>query len=141
MELGDKVYLSTKSLRSPQPSKKLGPKFLGPFPILKIIHPVTVKLQLPHNLRHIHPVFHCSLLKPFHESAHWHPASPRPAIMVDGEHFEVQEILHARKHHGSLQFLIRWKYFPDHEWVASHHVNAPSLLKKFYDKYPFKPCI
>uniref|UniRef100_A0A2D4I6Z9 Uncharacterized protein n=1 Tax=Micrurus lemniscatus lemniscatus TaxID=129467 RepID=A0A2D4I6Z9_MICLE len=36
-KVGDKVYLSTKYLRLKLASKKLGPKFLGLFPIKKII--------------------------------------------------------------------------------------------------------
>ena len=42
LSVGYKVYLSTKHLKSTQPSKKLGPQFVGPFPITKVINPVTV---------------------------------------------------------------------------------------------------
>lgn len=56
-QVGDMVYLSTKYLRLKCP------KFIRPFPIVRIIKPVTVELKLPRLLGRVHPVFHSSLLK------------------------------------------------------------------------------
>lgn len=57
-------FISTKYLQSRQPLKKLGSKFMGPFPIIRIVNPVIFELRLPKNFRRIPPIFHCSLLKP-----------------------------------------------------------------------------
>lgn len=62
--IGEKVYLSIKYLKLKLPCRKLGLKFIGPFPIVKIINPVIVELKLPCLLEKVNPVFHCSLLKP-----------------------------------------------------------------------------
>ncbi|CAI7803286.1 unnamed protein product [Closterium sp. NIES-53] len=43
---GQLVLLDTKNLRLPGPSK-LRPRFCGPFKIIKMVTPVTAKLQLP----------------------------------------------------------------------------------------------
>uniref|UniRef100_A0A8C5LTP9 Gypsy retrotransposon integrase-like protein 1 n=1 Tax=Leptobrachium leishanense TaxID=445787 RepID=A0A8C5LTP9_9ANUR len=57
--LGDNVWLDTTHIRLHCPSRKLGPKFIGPFPITKIISPTAVQLSLPDSYK-IHPVFHVS---------------------------------------------------------------------------------
>jgi len=69
--IGDKVLLATKNINNPvdknRPTRKLAPKFIGPYTIFKIISTTAYKLDLPEIMR-IHPVFHVSLLKPYKES-------------------------------------------------------------------------
>lgn len=64
---GDLVYLSTKNLKLPKHrARKLTPKYIGPFKILKIVEPgTTYKLELSAELRKhgINPTFHASLLR------------------------------------------------------------------------------
>jgi len=45
---------------------KLTKRFFGPFQITQKVGPVAYQLRLPSYLR-IHPIFHCSLLKPCHD--------------------------------------------------------------------------
>ncbi len=56
--VGQKVWLSTKNIPLRSVCNKLAPKFIGPFPVTKIISPVTVCLKLPPAYRRIHPAFH-----------------------------------------------------------------------------------
>lgn len=65
---GQKVWLSTSNLPLQSDSRKLAPRFIGPFRIIKIVNPVAVKLRLPQNLRRVHPVFHVSCIKPVSRS-------------------------------------------------------------------------
>ncbi|KAG1962190.1 retrotransposable element [Pimephales promelas] len=61
---GQRVWLSTLNLPLKTTSRKLTPRFIGPFRIAQIVSPVAVRLVLPRYLRRVHPVFHVSCVKP-----------------------------------------------------------------------------
>ncbi|KAK3569123.1 hypothetical protein QTP86_024496 [Hemibagrus guttatus] len=67
-QVGQMVWLSTRNLRLRLPCRKLSPKFIGPFEIVRQVNPVAYRLRLPASYR-ICPTFHASLLKPAHASA------------------------------------------------------------------------
>lgn len=70
-EVGNWVLLKLRPYRqrsakdAQHSSGKLAKRFYGPFKILERIGKVAYCLELPEGTR-IHPIFHCSLLKPFH---------------------------------------------------------------------------
>ncbi len=116
---GQKVWLSIRDIRLRTPCKKLRPRFIGPFSIVKQINPVTYKLQLPPHCR-THPTFHVSLLKPHHPSVSVptdpEPAeeSPLPLILEDSTAYTVKDILCSRCRGGKLQYLVDWEgYGPE----------------------------
>src|SRR5207302_3579028 len=66
--VGDQVLLSLSHIhlasQAQRPSKKLQAHFIGPYPIIAKVSPVTYKLGLPPSLN-IHLVFHVSLLRAY----------------------------------------------------------------------------
>ena len=116
----DQVMLHTKNLKL-QGTKKLLPRWLGPFEILERIGEVSYKLALPKAMRRIHPVFHVSLLKRFKASVSGGESRPPMPLFEDvgGPVFEVERILSHRDMQQSTgkgrrkktvrQYLIRWK--------------------------------
>jgi hypothetical protein len=66
-KVGDHVWLLRRNIQTTRPSSKLDFQRLGPFPIVKQINNVSFRLALPSSMK-IHPVFHVSLLEPYHKS-------------------------------------------------------------------------
>jgi len=67
--IGDLVYVKLRPYRQQSITgstySKLSKRFYGPYKIADQFGPVAFKLDLPSHSK-IHPVFHCSLLKPHH---------------------------------------------------------------------------
>ena len=83
LEVGGKVWLDARNIKTKKPSKKLDCKWYGPFTINKKISQNAYKLQLPQSFKSVHPVFHISLLRPFEVDTipeRPYPTLPDPAI-------------------------------------------------------------
>jgi hypothetical protein len=91
-EVGDLVLVKLRPHRQTSvtdaPYSKLHKKFYGPFQVLEKLGPVAYKLQLPPGSK-IHPVFHCSVLKPFHQD----PSSPTPVATLPSHAEDNQPII------------------------------------------------
>ncbi|KAK3545871.1 hypothetical protein QTP70_016446 [Hemibagrus guttatus] len=93
---GQKVWLSTRDIRLRLPCRKLSPRFIGPFTILKQINPVTYKLLLPP------------------EPGGGAAEPPLPLLLDDGTAYKVKEILDSRHRGGRLEYLVDWEgYGPE----------------------------
>ncbi|KAL0148322.1 hypothetical protein M9458_056384, partial [Cirrhinus mrigala] len=134
---GDQVWLSTRDLRLRQPCRKLSPRYIGPFKILRRINDVTFQLQLPPRYR-IHPTFHVSLLKPCYPSA---TEQPGAEILEPPSIYTVHEILGSRRRGGRLEYLIDWEgYGPEERsWVSRDDILDPTLLTDFHRDHPAQP--
>ena len=121
-QVGDQVWLEGRHLRTNQPTAKLAPRRHGPFLVVQVMSPVNYRLKLPPQWS-IHDVFHTDLLTPYRETpTHGANYQRPPPDLVDGvEEFEVEKILDSRRHGRGrkLQYLIKWKGYPDSEnqWV------------------------
>jgi hypothetical protein len=112
---GAYAYLPTKGITMPvdkdRKSSKLRQLYYGPYKILKQLNPISFQLQLPATSL-IHDVFHCSLLKPAHDSEGLGVrVNKLPAATNSGE-YEVEKILTKRGEDNHIQYLIKWKGYP-----------------------------
>ena len=141
--IGEQVWLEGKNLKFPHQATKLNPKRYGPFKIIKEISPVAYQLQLPSSWN-IHPVFHASLLSPYHETPSHGPnfSRPPPDLIDNEEEYKVEQIKAHRNFGRSKrpQYLIKWKGYPesDNTWEDATDVHAPELIKQFHKRRPLQ---
>lgn len=144
-KVGQEVLVSSKNFTfKADGSRKFMPKYIGPFPIQKLVGPVAVQLLLPSNLR-LHPVFHVSLIRPYHRSQTTHVAPP--PLMLDSEglpEFAVDKIVgHRQTNHNRKkvwQFLVQWQgYGPEHNsWEMQWDVGSP-LIAEYWSRIGGEP--
>lgn len=143
LNVGDKVWLLRRNIKTTRPCDKLDYRRLGPFSVSEQINPVAYRLHLPESMK-IHPVFHVSLLEPYKTvDIQGRRQMPPPPIEVDNnEEFEVEEILDSRRCRNKLEYLVHWRGYDISErtWEPSRNLaNASAKVKVFHQRHPSKP--
>jgi hypothetical protein len=141
IKVGYQVLLSSKNIRlRTAGTKKLLPKFLGPFTVLQKIGKQAYKLDLSTDMPKVHPVFHISLLRPFKPGSN-QPPPPVP-VLIEGEpEYEVERILNHRNRkfsnkskHTKREYLVKWSGY-GHEynsWQAQADCgNSEDLIQQY----------
>ena len=91
------VLLEATNLQTTHPKAKLAPRRYRPFRVIWASL-TNCRLDLPSHMK-IHPIFHNSLLKPYHETKEHGLNHKRPALeIVNGEeeYYEIEAILMAQ---------------------------------------------
>nr|GMD76747.1 Transposon Tf2-2 polyprotein [Ipomoea batatas] len=102
--------------------KGLVRKYEGPFPIIGKVGNVSYRLDLPSSLK-IHPVFHVSMLKPYHkdmEDPNRGISERAPPVVTKSFDRDIEEVLASKvvRKRGvppQMHYLIKWKGLPESE--------------------------
>jgi hypothetical protein len=142
-EVGDKVWLSTKNLKTERPSKKLDHKQIGPFKIVAA-KPPSYTLDLPTSMNLDCRTFHASLLSrdPNDPLPTQTFDEPPPVIIDNEEQWEVEEIIDVKKTRGGgLRARAKWVgYDEDPQWYPiDDFKDSIELLEDFYARNQGKP--
>ena len=141
---GDEVWLSSRNISVQGPgTRKLMPRWLGPFKVIELCGPVAYKLELPATMSRLHPVFHVSLLQKYVPPAGGRrKRSPDPIVLDDGElEWEVEAVLyhrqrkHKRRGKISHDYFVKWKGYGMEEasWEPEQNLdNCKELLQEYW---------
>ena len=139
----DMVLLSTRYLmddvNASRPNRKLAPKWMGPFQVTAVLPGDTYQLELPSNFR-AHPIFHVSMLKPYHPSPdEFAGRAPLPTPLIfddvaDEWVYGVDCILAHRRRYRRNEYLVKWTNRPESEasWLPECDVGRP-LIEAYED--------
>ena len=137
-QVGDKVWLSLKNIRTDRPSKKLDWKN-AKYEVIGLVGSHAVRLNTPPG---IHPVFHVDLLRLASSDplpSQKNDDSQPPSIMVNGEEeYMVEKILDEcprryRRGHW-LEYLVKWSGYARPTWEAATALEEVQALDEWLDR-------
>jgi hypothetical protein len=139
-KVGEQVLLSVRNLNlRTVGSRKLQPKWVGPYTVTELVGKVAVRLDLPASLP-VHPVFHVSLVKNYNVSGSVQP--PLLPETWDGLSplLRVERLLSHRKVQPRpdlpqvLQFQVKWEGKPATEatWENATDLHGCNDLIDLY---------
>jgi transposase InsO family protein len=135
------VYISTKNMTFPKGlARKLVPKYVGPYPIIRDFGNNSFRVQIPDSMRQrgIHDVFHSSLLRPhvpnddrLFPGRRDGQVSPEGTGNPEGEWAADKIISHVGSKTQAL-FEVLWKA-GDKTWLPYHQVKDLNILEPYLE--------
>ena len=141
-EVGDEVLLSTANIVLRLASKKLSPRFVGPFRILELRGKNAVKIEPTGRFKALHNIVNVEYLRPYNKRSENvgpppHHLSVKPvAVEPLSEWYQIADIMNHRGAAGpTQQCLVRWEGFDaSHDsWVPRCDITPKALIA--YEKF------
>ena len=118
-------------------AKKLGPKWLGPFKVLKVKgNGNALTLNLPaecqaHSTVNVSHVKECQYSEEFPDRCVQPP--PQPIRREQGEFWKIEAFRKHRRYRGQLQYLVKWEGFgeEDNTWEPATRLEKDMTATLF----------
>lgn len=141
--VGDRVWLSGKNIRTTRPAKKLDDKWYGPYTIIAKVSKNAYKLQLPASW-HVHPVFNVSLLRrvvPDAITGRVAPPPPEPTVVNGEDEYYVEKVLNSKYVGKKLMLLVKWKGYTreNNTWEPEDSVGDTVQARDYFRANPDAP--
>ena len=135
-KVGNKVYLLKGN--TTKKNKKLSDQLIGPFEIIRKVSDLAYELKLPNNMR-CHPVFHVSLLEPYHENEFPNRRNTRRRninLTTDTINRSPERIIKMKTFNNKNRYLIKWKGCDSNEntWIDEDQIFDKQLIQEYYRK-------
>jgi transposase InsO family protein len=129
---GNLVKLSTRNLRLKY--KKLQPRWIGPFRILKCIGLQAYQLALPEKYARLHDVFPIQAIEEFNPRD-GQPLMPLPDLEDDDE-WEIEEVKDRATIKGTTHYLVKWEGWPTeyNQWIPEEDMGNAQVAIRRYEK-------
>ncbi len=140
-EPGDYVYIDAHDINIRTKAKKFKQRWIGPHKVTHRTGAVTYRIQLPPNLKRIHPIFHVSKLKA-HKTSDLNPPVIAPPIDLDTDNdveYPMLEILESRTFGRAQipQYKVSWSapYGPEHDdCINADELEECAALDRFLER-------
>ena len=139
-EIGDRVWLSSRNVKTTRPSKGLEDRQLGPFEVIEKVGS-SYRLQMPSNWKQ-ESVFHPKLLRPCANDPLPGQVAPPPKAhhFKRGDEWDVDDVIDSRRYRNRLQYKVKWSGEErDDHWYyadAGEFDNAKEIVEEFHRRYP-----
>ena len=141
-KVDDKLMVNGKNIITIRPTKKLDYKMRGPFKFKRLVGRYAYELEIPAFVGRPHPVYHISLLKPYHKNQIASRRSPTPPTLLDlrPNKYEMKSIKVSQQVKEQVLYLCHWKgYSIDHRmWEPYENLmnGAEERVRDFYLNNP-----
>jgi len=120
--------VSTKELEYSQYAaegvKTLGPKYIGPYTVLKEVTPTSFRLRFPGHLTLV-PTFHTSQLTKYHAPDTLPPCTT--GFVRNREKIPIDKISDRMVQQGTTFYKVHWKN-GESQWVPARHLSLAHRL-------------
>ena len=106
-KVGDKVMVNGKNIKTIRLTKKLDHKMRGPFKVKRLVGPSAYELEILAFVGCPHPVYHISVLEPYHKNqiAVRRSSNPHPLLDLGPNEYEIETIKVSQLVKGQVLYL------------------------------------